>query len=77
MAGTPEWCNLPDDDPVKLAALLDAAQHWALRLETNQLAQTAAAEAIAGAADWPAIARGIPCRADFYTTHPWLKRVTT
>jgi hypothetical protein len=36
MVGTPEWCALPDSDPRKLAALLDAAQHWALRVETCQ-----------------------------------------
>jgi len=29
--GTPEWCALGDDDPVKLASLLDAAQQWARR----------------------------------------------
>ncbi len=34
MAGTPEWCALPDYDPAKTAALLDAARHWALRVET-------------------------------------------
>lgn len=38
-AGTPAWCALPDSDPRKLAALLDAAQHWALRLETCQAEQ--------------------------------------
>ena len=31
---SPEWCALADDDPAKTAALFDAAQHWALRLET-------------------------------------------
>ena len=39
IAGTPAWCALPDDDPRKLAALLDAAQHWALRMETCQAEQ--------------------------------------
>ena len=37
-AGTPQWCALPDDDPAKLAALYDAARHWALRVETCQQA---------------------------------------
>jgi hypothetical protein len=32
-AGTPEWCALPDGDPAKIAALCDAAQHHALRIE--------------------------------------------
>jgi hypothetical protein len=34
MAGTPEWCALPDG-PVKLAALYDAARHHALRVDTR------------------------------------------
>jgi Protein of unknown function (DUF2742) len=38
MAGTPAWCLFNDDDPVKLAAVLDAARHWALRIETCQQA---------------------------------------
>jgi hypothetical protein len=38
MLGTPAWCDLDDDDERKTAALLDAAQHWALRLETGQQA---------------------------------------
>jgi hypothetical protein len=36
MAGSPQWCDLDDTDPVKVAALFDAAQHWALRVETCQ-----------------------------------------
>ena len=76
MVGTPAWCALPDDHPAKLAAIFDAAQHWALRLETCQQALAAAAHDIAGAADWPTIAREIRSRADFYATHPGLKRVT-
>jgi hypothetical protein len=57
MAGTPEWVALPDDDPRKLAALLDAAQHWALRVETAQQAECEASRAVSAAADWSAIAR--------------------
>jgi hypothetical protein len=56
MVGTPEWCDLDDDDPRKLAALLDAARHWALRLETCQQARAEASRDISAAADWPAIA---------------------
>jgi Protein of unknown function (DUF2742) len=56
MAGTPEWCALDDTDPAKTAALLDAAQHWALRMETCQQARCEASKAIAAAADWKAIA---------------------
>ncbi|CKS12329.1 phiRv2 phage protein [Mycobacterium tuberculosis] len=38
MAGTPAWCDLDDTDPVKWAAICDAARHWALRVETCQAA---------------------------------------
>jgi hypothetical protein len=76
MVGTPQWCDL-DDDPVKMAALLDAAQHWALRLETCQQARCDASREISGALDWPALAREINARTDFYAARPWLKRVTS
>ena len=75
MAGSPAWCALPDDDPRKLAALLDAAQHWALRLETCQQAQCEASRAISAAADWGNIGRQIQGHNLFYGEKPWLKRV--
>jgi hypothetical protein len=56
MAGTPAWCSLPDEDPRKLAALLDAARHWVLRVETGQEAAAQASQAISAAADWSAVA---------------------
>jgi hypothetical protein len=56
MAGTPQWSALPDDHPAKLAALLDAAQHHALRIETAQEARAQAAQAVSEAADWSAVA---------------------
>jgi hypothetical protein len=77
MAGTPEWVGLPDHDPRKVAALLDAAQHWALRVETCQQAQCEASRAVSGAADWAAIGREIRVRNDFYRSRPWLRRVIT
>ncbi len=54
--GTPAWCARPDDDPAKLAALFDAARHWALRLEACQQAQCQASRAVSAAADWSAVA---------------------
>lgn len=57
MAGTPAWDALDDDDPVKLAAVLDAAQHHALRVDTSQEALAEASRAVAGSADWASIAR--------------------
>ncbi|HSS26057.1 MAG TPA: DUF2742 domain-containing protein [Mycobacterium sp.] len=59
MAGTPEWQQLPASDPRKLAGLLDAAQHWALHVETCQQAECEASQAISAAADWSAIATRI------------------
>jgi hypothetical protein len=75
MAGTPAWCELPDDDPAKLAAVLDAARHFALRVETCQVARCDAGRDIAAGADWSAIAHEIRDRAAFYAARPWLRRV--
>src|SRR4051794_18800956 len=66
MAGTPTWLGMSDDDPVKLAAVLDAGQHHALRLELNQEAQADASRAVSTSADWPGIANEIRRRRDVY-----------
>ena len=58
MAGTPAWCDLPDDDPRKLAAVLDAGQHHALRVETAQQALAQASRAVAASQRWSAVRRG-------------------
>ena len=76
MAGTPEWCALPDNDARKIAALYDAAQHWSLRVESCQAARCEAARAVSASADWTSIARAINQRNDFYAQRPWLKRVS-
>ena len=76
LVGTPAWCALPDDDPAKTAALLDAAQHWALRVETCQQHRCEASRDVSAAADWSAIAREMLARNEFYTQRPWLKRVS-
>src|SRR6516225_11163930 len=70
MAGTDAWTALPDDDPVKLAAVFDAAQHWALRLETCQEALAEASRAISGTVDWSALSREIRARNGFYAERP-------
>jgi hypothetical protein len=77
MAGTPAWCALDDHDPVKTAALLDAARHWVLRVETHQQAQCEASRDVCAAADWAAIAQEIKVRNEVYAERPWLKRSTT
>jgi hypothetical protein len=75
--GTPAWCVLDDDDPAKLAALFDAAQHWALRLETCQQARCDASREISDAADWSAVAKETFVRNSFYAARPWLRRVAS
>ena len=72
--GTPAWRDLAPDDLRKVAAVFDAARHWALQLESNQVARCEAGEAISAAADWPAIAERIRGRAEFFTERPWLRR---
>jgi hypothetical protein len=59
MIGTPAWCELAHDDPRRLAAIFDAAQHWALRMETSQQAACEASRDIAAAEDWSAIANAM------------------
>jgi hypothetical protein len=73
-AGTPAWCELADGDRRKWAALLDAAQHHALRVETAQEQQAQASHDVSAAADWSRIAQYIRDERDFYAARPWLKR---
>jgi hypothetical protein len=74
MAGSVEWCDLPDEHPAKTAALLDAARHWALRVETCQQAECEASKAISASADWGRISRRIRDEAEFCNQHPWARR---
>ena len=74
LIGSVAWCELEDDHPLKMAAIYDAARHWALRLETCQRQRSEAGRDIAGAADWSVVARDVRNRADFYASRPWLKR---
>jgi hypothetical protein len=74
LAGTPSWVLLETRDPVKWAAILDAACHWALRLETNQTALRDAAEEVATSTNWSALARQLRDRGDFYRARPYLRR---
>jgi hypothetical protein len=75
--GTPAWCALGDDDPRKLAAVIDSAQHWALRLETGQQARCEASREISAAFDWSALAKRSRTHSEFYAARPWLKRVVS
>lgn len=61
--GTTAWQQLADDDPVKWCAVLDLGVQMALRLDTEQSeknkAMAEAAQQIAGAADWSAVAHRV------------------
>lgn len=58
-AGTPAWQALDEHHPDKLAAVLAAGVHHALRLDLNQEAVADASKAIAAAENWPAVAQRI------------------
>lgn len=74
MIGSPAWCALDEYDPAKWAGVLDAAQHWALRVEYFQQASCDASREISAAMDWSAHARFLKGRADFFAARPWLGR---
>ena len=71
---TPAWCELADGDRRKWAALLDAAQHHALRVETAQEQHAQASHDVSAAADGSGISRRIRDERDFYAARPWLRR---
>jgi hypothetical protein len=76
MIGSPAWCRLDDEDPAKWASVLDAAQQWALRVEYFQQARCEASHDISGAVNWPAMARYLHRREEFFADRPWMRRVT-
>jgi hypothetical protein len=55
----PAWQQLDHTDPRKWAAVLDAGQHWCLRIDTLQADRADASKAVAAAEDWRQIASGI------------------
>jgi hypothetical protein len=74
MLGTPAWCSLAHDDPRKWVALLDGAQHWALRIDSCQEARREASRAVSAAADWSDLSRQFFKHTAFREAHPWAKR---
>lgn len=74
LVGSPAWCELDDRDRVKWAAVLDAAQHWALRVEYFQTVECEASHEISAAENWTAIANAAKGRADYFAARPWLNR---
>ena len=75
--GTPRWCGLPNDDPQKVIALLLRASKAVLHDEGDQQARAEASKAVAGSADWTAIAREADQLAEFRSARPWLKRLVS
>lgn len=75
LAGSVEWQQLPDDDPRKWASLLDAAQHWALRVDTAQETRADASRAVAASTDWPKVATELVQRRQWRASRPWSRRV--
>lgn len=59
LVGSLTWQRLAQDDPAKLAAILDAGRHWALRVDTCQATLAQASHDISAAADWSATARRV------------------
>jgi hypothetical protein len=66
MVGTPSWTALCDDDPAKLAAVLDAGIHHALRMDVAQQQMADASKDISATVDWSGVARQIQQRRDVY-----------
>jgi len=62
MVGTLPWRYLPNDDPRKLAAIFDAARHWALRVDIAQQAMDEAGQAISAAEKWSEVAQQVQRR---------------
>jgi hypothetical protein len=76
LLGTPAWCDLESGDERKWIALLDGSQHYALHLESKQIAICQASRDVAESAELVAVARRQMKRHSFYESRPWLKRVT-
>jgi hypothetical protein len=73
-AGTPAWCSLAHDDPRKWCALLDGAQHWALRMDSCQAAMAEASRDVSAAADWSAVGRSSLRRARAVASGAYIPR---
>lgn len=79
LAGTAPWCDLDDDDPRKIAALITAGNRWVLEEHMRQLrspviALKDATVALSQELPWQEVAKRIKDRDDFYRQHPDLKR---
>jgi hypothetical protein len=76
VAGSVTWRQLDDTDPAKWAALLDAARHHALRVDTAQENHAHASKDVSAAVDWKAISHRLFVHRAFYAERPWLRRAS-
>lgn len=66
LAGSYAWLDLDDDDPRKLASVLDGGRRDALRNDAIGAALADASREVSKAADWPEISRAIRRRSGVY-----------
>lgn len=59
IAGTPQWCGVPDDDARKLLALILGGVRESLNHEVEQERRATASVDVSKSADWSAIGRRI------------------
>lgn len=64
--GTPQWCELDDDDPAKLNAIVAYGLFFTLHLDTHQEALADASKTVAAAENWGHLAQRIHGRGDAY-----------
>lgn len=74
LLGSIEWQRLNDRDPLKVAAVYQAAMERALYYEATQIALGEASKAIAAAADWPAVAQSARRHADAVDSGTYIPR---
>lgn len=89
--GSSAWCELDDDDPLRVVAAVRAGVAWVV--ETWSLPERLAADLraadldvvarvrsagldVADGTEWSEQSAQIRRRADWIATHPWTKRVT-
>ncbi len=58
IAGTPQWCSLPDEDARKLLAVIFGGVREALANDTHQAALAEASRAVAASPNWRTRPRG-------------------
>ncbi len=73
MVGSVEWKNADDAD--KVASILDAARHWALRIELAQQASAEASHDVSAAADWAEVSASWRRHNDAVTSGAYIPRV--